>query len=350
MLNDSTKENQSNRASLVNNPLSPYESLFLQFVLFLLVQREYQQNNPGLADIVPTTFMGTVILDIPFNRLLLVDGRMEDADELLQLMKAHAESGKNIFQNPNSTENKLFSVEAIANIRQHPICNQFILDCEEEKNKLAQVILPDAFYTLLHNYLLEIYQIGRSSSSIDWGYMTPNGAEDEEKLQSSAKANRVFFYKIKEICSLEQQHALFNTTITLPLREPSLSPSATLTFSIVANSHEPCDCIITHQIYLWAMLRKNNPDLIAPEGLRTHGQALRVDLGGPRPRVPVQASINQLRNLVTHLLSSIADGSVPNTGEQQAGNRSFNFFGQEVRLHMVYVPTTDNDLQNASPR
>jgi len=262
----------------------------LQFVLFNLMQRAHYNTTIGrrLITAAPEehhTFMGTPIREIPAVRLLFIDDHYEDAEEIVNSMKMNAESGKKLFLNPRSIENNLFSVEAVQAIKQNSICMDFIVQYEIEQARLSQIELPDQFYNALQAYLMELYAMGDSNSDL-WGFMTSDGQEDHEKLVACLNARKTFFETVKSVCDVDQQKALTLKVVSVSLRRGSTSE---VKFDIVAKGEDPYSCVITQQIYLWAMLRAQKPDMVVPEKLRFHGQARPYDLGELPHRFEQQA-------------------------------------------------------------
>ena len=295
---------------------------YLQLAIFALLQQEYQKRNPVIFnDSTPTTFMGTAIFDIPFEQLLILDGKMEDAEEILQLIRSHSEAGKSIFQNPNLGANQLFSAEAISLIKQHPICREAVMKHEQEQNKLAQMQLSDAFYTALHTYLMKLFQIGDSPDLNSWGYMTPDGQENYIKLSACMDARERFFETIKSVCTKEEERALEHKIISVPVHGGAPLSGPSVKFAILVNGVEPYNCIITQQIFLWAMLRAHNPEIITPEILRRHPQAAAFNLGG----LPVEdndaffLTPEQLSVILLFHGLTMAEAPIPNGFTFQSG-------------------------------
>tara|TARA_Y100000588_G_C14151238_1_gene880638 strand:+ start:228 stop:1325 length:1098 start_codon:yes stop_codon:yes gene_type:complete len=327
----------------------------IQFFAFLLLQRAYQQKNPILFDErSPTTFMGSAVYDIPIERVLMLDGKVEDADEILQLMKAHEKSGKNIFQNPNTETNNTYSDEAISKIKQHPICREFIIGYEKRQQDISKVQLPEAFYHALHQYVLELYRHGLSENGQKWGYMTSSGQENNVKLLACLDAKERFLKTIKTVCSTNEQKALDQKIITLRLRGGTDASAAQAKFSRVLHGEASFDCIITQQIYLWGMLREKHPELIPPEHLRTNRQAAVFNLGGPEPaqhhsrlsidELLMMININQIIQEITELPASFLNGQ-QRTFTAQRDNSHFFFFNassQSNNNHNNHQPPSNH--------
>lgn len=83
-----------------------------------------------------TTFMGTDISEIPLKNLVYLDGTYQDIEEMLSSMESNKGQGKNIFANPSSVSNTMFSPSAIEILKAHPVTAQFIYQYEEEQREL----------------------------------------------------------------------------------------------------------------------------------------------------------------------------------------------------------------------
>ena len=223
-----------------------------------------------------STFMLTPISDIAINQLVFLDGRYESSAEITAFIQNQIDSGKYLYQNPNTTNPILaYSPAAILLIKALPACRTLIQAHEAELAELASMPLPETFYNALHDYLRTLDQIGQKG---DRWYFDDT---DDTEVERCLLAKMAFFDEMRTYCDARQQTALTARTISIAVRN-STAPSE-LKFDDVAHGRGALDCIITQQIYLWAMLKQHRPEVVIPTHLLSHPQGQLFDLGQAAP-------------------------------------------------------------------
>jgi hypothetical protein len=258
---------------------------FSDFLTYLQNQPENQSRLSATAGLMETffefwlkessdlhhTFMGTEIIEIPWKKLLFIEGRYASAEEILSSMQANAGSGKNIYLNPESERQELLTENTQNLLKRHPTCAEFIAEYESRQQEIATTPFPEEFYVELEKYLMQLYEIGNRNSP--WCF--PKNTE-----LSCEIANTDFITKIKKLCA-ERWSILKEKLVEVSLRY-SLT-TASVKFDTIVRGLEPYGCVITQQIFLWSMLRQKDPTVFfAPKHLINSPQAEDFDLGPPR--------------------------------------------------------------------
>lgn len=245
----------------------------------------FYQNWFKQSTDVGVTFMLTEQQDIPLSQLLWLNNRYESAEQLLTFITHQAKSGKDIFLDPNShgPKRERFGLADQAILAAHPTCQPFIEAYQKEQRRLAAIILPEAFYDVLQRYLDVLHTIGQQRDP--WSF---SDEEDAEAPAACSDAREQFFTDYQAVCNEEQQLALASSLqIKVPLRRSNQCVSAN--FTVVAQGIYPYNCLITQQMYLWAMLRSHRPETVVPAVLVNHSQAQHYNLGikAPDPVVTI---------------------------------------------------------------
>jgi len=187
----------------------------------------------------------------------------------LDYMQSLDQQGKDIFLNPNTYPAQMFSAEAQDLLTRHPTCQGFITDHLLRQQALARIALPSECYDILHVYLNRLHEIGAQQDP--WSFTDP-------QLGDCDIARTAFFEAILSCCSEEQKKSLNLRLVEVPLRSGN-NQLASAKFIDVAEGRGTFECVISQQIYLWGMLRKERPNIAAPPAVVNHRQARFFDLG-----------------------------------------------------------------------
>ncbi len=318
------------------------------------------QENPNKQ-----TFMGTNIAEIPLARLIFLDGRFEDVAEISEYLKSRIEYGSELFTNPN-THNPIrsYSDAAKRKIRQHPVTASVIEEHERKMKDYSEIVLSDKFCDALRKYLLKLHEIG-----VDGNPGTIHYENNQSKIEKCQAAKVVFFEELHQNCSQDEMAALKNATqIKLPFKRVENSPhrpeTSVVGFMQLATGRDAYSCVITQQIYLWAMLRELCPATQVPDEVIDHWQAQHYDLGASTRNVerelpsilPEDIIIEQGVNIApiglhgffnvepTHRVPEFQPSLIDNIQQNRAG------FFTDFILHMEALLGDINNVENLRER
>ncbi len=203
------------------------------------------------------TFLGTVLGDVPLGYRIFLDGKHEDATEILEFMKRQKQEGRCIFQNPASEKKSTFSRVSIETLAAHPITTNFVTEDRNELMQLAEEInqLPDEIYTHLKTYLETLILVERHKQSKEHLFFP---APLPQKYHN---AKKIFMDGVRA-CSTERE---INILFKAPLQ--AYLPNGSKEMVTFGRVFEDYDDRLHREVSLWIFLRNRHPRTVLPEEL-----------------------------------------------------------------------------------
>lgn len=221
------------------------------------------------------TYNLSPVADIPKHKQLILDGRIEDADEIKEFIERRINDGQNPLVHPGYQPMREYSDDAIKVLNSHAEIKKLLDQYNENKKLAEQIKLPEEFYDELFVYLNKLHKIGKNNSLAftgAWGFYG-------EAINQCHQARIEFFEKLNSsIGEAELAKNIDSKMISVPLLHGAPVEEKLKT---MLHGESPYECVIIQQIFLWKFLKDHRPSVQYPAELLEHNDSLRFDLSRP---------------------------------------------------------------------
>ncbi len=232
--------------------------------------------GPGRVEKSPKntyTFNLQPVTEIKYNNRIIVDDRIEDAEEILQFMTTQAHEGENIYLNPVTLfPMQEYSERAKRTLKNYSLLFEFISNHEsEQQQRFLTVPLPESFYDVLEEYLLTLHDIGwysvdkisgnKTKKNI-WHFTEYYPESDAEGPCLVAKAK--FLDNINTLLTSDERKAFGYKMISIPVRDGA--PTEVKLSSVVYGKNG-YSCVKTQQVFLNYFLKQHRTIWSIPDAV-----------------------------------------------------------------------------------